>query len=141
MPDAPAELQAAPVELDDVPVLYRACADFPDAIGATWRTFETAVGLRGRKFYGFFDPVVGEYRVCVRTQPGDDPAALEAQEGTIPGGRYLRVRLHGEAVAMYSQIAPTFEQMERMADVDPGRPFIEYYRRSDRVDLMVPIKG
>ena len=57
---------------------------------------EDALGsLRGRKFYGSFDPTTSQYAVCVVLRQGDDPRALGLQPGTIPGGKYVRVRLKG----------------------------------------------
>lgn len=140
MPDSLADLQPTTVHVDDIPILYRACADELPAMEAAWASFEVAVGLRGRKFYGIFDPVAHEYRVCVKTRDGDDPAALEAREGTIPGGRYLRVVLTGEPPDVYSLIGPSFQRMEAASDVDQTRPFVEFYKRRDRIELLVPIK-
>jgi hypothetical protein len=140
MLDPLADLHPTTVHHDDIPILYRACADEVPAMQAAWASFEAAVGLRGRRFYGIFDPVAHEYRVCVKTRDGDDPAALEAQEGSIPGGRYLRVFLTGEPPELYSLIGPTFQRMEAGADVDETRPFVEYYKRRDRIELLVPIK-
>jgi hypothetical protein len=139
--DALADLHPWTVELEDIPVLYRACADEVPAMQAAWASFEAAVGLRGRKFYGVFDRVAGEYRVCVKTADGDDPAALEAREGRIPGGRYLRVVLTGEPPEVYTLIGPTFQRMEGSTDVDPRRPFVEFYKRRDRIELLVPINA
>jgi len=141
MLDPLADLRPTTIDLEDIPILYRACADELPAMQAAWASFEAAVGLRGRKFYGIFDPVAREYRVCVKTREGDDPAALEAREGTIPGGRYLRVSLTGEPPEVYSLIGPSFQRMEAETDVDQSRPFVEFYKRRDRIELLVPIKG
>ena len=139
MAEALADLAPAKVDRDETPVLYRSCPDDQASIQAAWASFEAAVGLQGRKFYGIFDPVAREYRVCVERRRDDDPVALGAAEGTIPGGRYLLVRLRGEPPQVYSLIAPTFHRMAESADVDPARPFVERYRRRDVIELLLPL--
>jgi DNA gyrase inhibitor GyrI len=70
---------------------------------------------------------------------GDDPDALGAKVGTLPGGRYLRLRLEGEPPAVYEQIAPSFEALARQAAIDSARPSIEFYRRRNLIDLLLPV--
>ena len=36
-------------------------------------------------------------------------------------------------------IAPTFERLAKQADPDPNRPSIEFYRRRDVIDLLLPV--
>jgi len=62
-------------------------------IQRTWAEFETAVGLKGRKFYGTYDSRTNEYRVCVQLKDGDEPQARGLQVATIPRGSYLCARL------------------------------------------------
>jgi len=101
---------------------------------------EQSVGsLRGRKFFGTFDPATREYRVCVQLREDDDPDQLGLEVGTLAGGRYLLVRLQGEPPAVYGLIAPTFERLAKQADPDPNRPSIEFYRRRDVIDLLLPV--
>ncbi len=59
--------------------------------------------------------------------------------GGFPGGRYLQVRLCGEAPGVYDLIAPTFERLAKRVDADPSRPGIEFYRRRDVIDLLQPV--
>jgi hypothetical protein len=47
-------------------MLVRVADELPE-IQRAWSEFETAVGLRGRKFYGAFDPVSATYSVCAPT--------------------------------------------------------------------------
>jgi hypothetical protein len=96
------------VERDDVSVMFKRVADEPDEIGRGMAEVEEIVGLRGRKYYGAFDDN-GEYRVCVQLREGDDPQAFGLEVGTLPGGRYARVRLTGEPPAIYELIEPTFQ--------------------------------
>lgn len=104
-------------------------ADQLSEIRQAWASFETKVGLRGRKFYGAFDPVSATYSVCAVLRPGDDPSEYGAENGTLPGGRCACVRLHGEPPSVYEQIGPTAERLAQRADVDHTRPTLEYYRR------------
>lgn len=119
-------------------MLVRVADELPE-IQRAWAEFETAVGLRGRKFYGAFDPATTTYSVCAVLRPGDEPAALGAERGTLPGGRYARIRLHGEPPEVYEQIGPTAEQLALRSDADPTRPTLEYYRRHDVIDVLVPV--
>ena len=141
----PAELRVEVVEREDVTVMFKRVADKQSAITAAWAELEQKVGsLRGRKFYGvFYDKALlndcAEYHVCVQVRDDDDPAKLGLEVGTVPGGRYARVRLEGEPPAVYSLIAPTFKQLGERPDHDPRRPDIEFYRRHDVIDLLLPV--
>ena len=129
------------VERNEVEVMFKRVADEQTAITRGWAAVEKAVGsLRGRKFYGVFDSGRGEYRVCVQRRDGDEPAVLGLETGTLPGGRYAQVSLQGEPPAVYELIAPTFERLAQRPDRDPSRPDIEFYRRRDVIDLLLPVK-
>jgi hypothetical protein len=119
-------------------MLMRVADELPE-IQRAWASFEAAVGLRGRKFYGAFDPVSGTYSVCAVLRPGDDPLDFGAEAGTLPGGRYACVRLHGEPPRVYEEIGPTAERLARRPDADRTRPTLEYYRRRDLIDVLVPL--
>jgi hypothetical protein len=84
-------------------------------------------------------PETGEYRVCVGQREGDYPDELGLELGSLPGGEFLLVRLHGEPPGVYDRIGPTFEQLARAADADPSRPGIEHYRRVNLIDLLLPV--
>jgi hypothetical protein len=128
--------EAVVIERDAVPVMFKRVADEEAAIGQGISDVEAVIGpLRGRKCYGAFAD--GEYRVCVQIREGDDPAALDLEAGELPGGRYARVRLKGPDLSRL--IAPTFESLAERPDRDPSRPGIEFYRRHDVVDLLLPV--
>jgi hypothetical protein len=127
------------VERQDVLVMFKRAPDELDAIERGMAEVEEAVGLRGRKYYGAFDTDGDEYRVCVQFRDGDDPHALGLELGTLPGGRYARVRLTGEPPAVYRLIGPTFERLSQRPDRDRSRPVIEFYRRHDVIDLLLPV--
>ena len=115
--------------------------DDVEAFGPAFERLEGLVGLRGRKFYGAFYPREKEYRACVEVKEGDDPEALGLESGTLPGGRYLRTRLSGEPPELYGRIGPTFEALIAEAAPDESRPSIEFYRRFDEIDLLLPVAG
>jgi hypothetical protein len=130
---------ATPVERREIEVMFVRTEDEPVAMRRGWERLEAVVGLRGRKFFGAFDPSTGEYRVCVQVREGDDPAALGLESGTLPGGRYLRARLRGEPPAVYERIGPTFAALEETARPDATRPSIEFYRQLGEIDLLLPV--
>jgi predicted transcriptional regulator YdeE len=123
-------------------VLFRSATDEQAAITEAWTELERAIGsLRGRRFYGAFDEATGEYRACVERRDDDDPLALGLEEGTLPGGHYARVRLHGEPPELYRQIAPAFERLAGRPDHDPSRPSLELYKRHDTIELLLPVRA
>lgn len=135
-----ARANEAVVERGEVAVMLKRVSDQQEEITRGWAEVERAVGsLRGRKFYGVFDAAAGEYRVCVEHRAGDDPNAIGLEAGTLPGGRYLRVRLEGEPPDVYQLIAPTFQRLATRPDRDPTRPEIEFYRRRNEIDLLLPV--
>jgi hypothetical protein len=128
------------VDRPDVTVMFTRAADEPAAIRRAWAELEAALGsLRGRKFYGAFDEASDEYRACVELRPGDEPAAPGLELGALAGGRYARVRLHGEPPGLYERIRPAFAALEKERDRDASRLHLEHYRRRDVVDLLLPI--
>lgn len=126
------------VDRDTIQVMFKRVADEESAIGQGIAQVEDAIGsLRGRKCYGAFEN--GEYRACVQVRDGDDAAAIGLEAGELPGGRYARVRLKGEPPDLYELIGPTFEQLSQRPDHDHARPGIEFYKRHDVIDLLLPI--
>jgi GyrI-like small molecule binding protein len=119
--------------------MFKRVADEQEAISRGMAEVEELVGLRGRKYYGAFALDGDEYRVCVQLQQGDDPDSLGLEVGTLPGGRYARVRLVGEPPDVYDIIGSTFEALAERADRDPSRPGIEFYRRRNVIDLLLPV--
>jgi hypothetical protein len=47
--------------------------------------------------------------------------------------------LRGDPPGVYDRIAPTFDELTREAKPDESRPSLEYYRRNDEIDLLLPI--
>ena len=133
--DAMSEVRREPVA-----VMFLEVADNQVGITEGWERLERTVGdLRGRRFFGTVEAQAPGYRVCVQQREDDQPAELGLAEGTIPGGRYLRVRLRGEPPALYQRIGPTVERLEATGHRDSARPVIEHYRRRDEVDILMPL--
>ncbi len=126
------------VERAETPVMFKRVADEASAISRGMQEVEQAVGLRGRKYYGAFENN-GEYRVCVQLREDDDPQTLGLEVGSLPGGRYALQRLTGEPPKVYDLIEPTFQRLSERPDRDPSRPGIEFYRRRNIIDLLLPV--
>jgi hypothetical protein len=128
------------VEREEIAVQYVSVPDGIEGIRRAWDELEAAVGsLRGRHFYGAFYPATSEYRACVEIREGEELLPGLAS-GTLPGGRYARVRLSGDPPAVYERIGPTFEELAARSDADPERPGLEHYRRHDEIDLLLPVR-
>jgi DNA gyrase inhibitor GyrI len=134
------EQQQVLIERSEVPVMFKRAAGDQAAITRVWAELEEAVGsLRGRKFYGVFAAREHEYRACVGLRDGDAPEALGLELGTLAGGAYVRVRIHGQPPEVYGLIAPMFERLAQRRDCDLRRPSVEFYRRRDVIDLLMPV--
>ena len=127
------------VERDSIDVMFIRAADDAAEFGPAFQRLEELVGTRGRKLFGAFYPREKEYHACVQVQDADDPSAVGLESGTLPGGRYLRTRIRGEPPALYERIGPTFEELLKHATPDETRPSIEFYRRQDEIDLLLPV--
>jgi hypothetical protein len=126
------------VEREEIAVQFVRVPDGLDEIGRAWSELEAVVALRGRHFFGAYDPVADDYRACVEVRE-DEERVAGLENGTLPGGRYLRAKLRGEPPALYERIKPTFDAMMEQAKPDESRPTLEHYRRHDEIDLLLPI--
>jgi hypothetical protein len=126
------------IERDEIAVQFVRVPDGIEHIRRAWDELEAVVALRGRHFYGAFDPVADDYRACVEVRE-EDELAPGLESGTLPGGRYLRAWLRGEPPAVYEQIGSTFGELTKQAEPDTSRPSLEHYRRHDEIDLLLPI--
>ncbi len=128
------------VERDEFKVMFLRADDTQVSIDRGWRRLETLVELRGRKFYGAFHETPAEYWVCAELQDGDDPETLGLERGVLPGGKFLRERLRGAPPAIYRRIKPAFDALMKEAVPDESRPSLEFYRRRDEIDCLLPIR-
>jgi hypothetical protein len=82
------------------------------AIQEAWPEFEAAFdSLHGRRMMGLIDNRAGTYRLCTERLPRDRENPLGLDETTIPGGRYLRLRLIGDPPGVYGRIAAAFDEL------------------------------
>jgi hypothetical protein len=127
------------VEREAIDVMFIRTPDDANEFGPAFQRLEELVGTRGRKFFGAFYPREKEYWACVMLQEADDPSVLGLETGTLLGGRYLRERIRGEPPELYERIGPTFDELVKHATPDETRPSIEFYRRHDEIDLLLPV--
>jgi Integron-associated effector binding protein len=126
------------VERHEIAVQFVRVPDGLEHIRRAWNELEAIVELRGRHFYGAFDPAANDYRACVEVREGDE-LAPGLESGTLPGGRYLRARLRGDPPAVYVRIGPAFDELVQTHKPDESRPSLEHYRRHDEIDLLLPV--
>src|SRR5437868_7476540 len=126
------------IEREEIAVQFVRVPDGLDEITRAWNELEAVVALRGRHFYGAYDPIADDYRACVEMRESD-VLVPGLESGTLPGGRYLRARLRGDPPAVYEQIGPTFNELTKQVTPDTSRPSLEHYRRHDEIDLLLPI--
>lgn len=131
------------VERDDVAVLYIGEQGPPGEVAPRlWQKLEDVVTEReGRRFYGAFYPPSSEYRACVEIGDFAEDEQLGLESAVLPGGTFLRARLRGEPPELYQRIGPTFDALSRAAEPDLDRPSLEYYRRHDEIDCLLPIQA
>jgi hypothetical protein len=127
------------VEREPKPIMFVRVPDELPAMQQAWAEIEDLVGMRGRKFYGVFDATAVEYLVCAEIRPDDPADRFGLEVGELAGGSYLRMKLKGDPPAVYSQIGPGFGELHAMVPADPGRHDVEFYRRRDEIDLLMPI--
>jgi hypothetical protein len=131
------------VTREPLAVAYVETADTLADIQAAWPRLEGLIGaLRGKHFYGSFDPVSGIYRACV-VVGNDDELPSEARRtlsrGVLPGGDFLRLRLRGEPPQVYELISPAFDHLTSVGTPDHSRPSLEHYRRRNEIDALLPV--
>ena len=129
----------AQVEREAIAVQFVRVPDGLDEITRAWNELEAVVALRGRHFYGAYDPVADDYRASVEVRESD-VLVSGLESGALPVGRYLRARLRGKPAGVYERIKPTFDELIRQATTDESRPSLEHYRRHDEIDLLLAIR-
>lgn len=129
------------VVLDDIAVMYIKSESGVTGAKETFDALESKLtSLRGRKFYGTYEPRTGEYRACVTLQSDDEPSRLGLPTWTIPGGVYLREKMKDWA-SRVPDIGKTFAMMAEPAShrLDESRPSVEFYRSESELILLLPV--
>lgn len=100
--------------------------------------------LRGSKMYGVLypggDPL--EYFACLKLE-GDRSDGLGLELAEVPGGLYGR-RVIRDWESKTSELPQMFDRLnEDLSDgsflIDATRPSLEFYRRSNKLVLMMPV--
>ncbi len=97
----------------------------------------------GRRFHGGFRrlPTGEGYLACVERVPRDDPAKLDGDVGTIPGGLHVRRKLtDGERLLAEHRRGEQFEERIHLHEFESPRPELECYRSRTEVPLPLPVK-
>ena len=106
-----------------------------------WPRFEASLdSLHGRRMMGLVLNRQGVYRLATSKLDRDSDHSYDLEETVVPGGDYLRLTLVGTPPELYSRIGAAFDALFEQADHDPDRPLIEFYRREDEVDCLVPVR-
>jgi hypothetical protein len=136
-------MESTYVELQEIPVL-RVKADMKGkGPSVAFDLLESKLPfLKGRKFYGTFQPKPDgeEYYACVVRIDSDDPVKMQLETGVIPGGCYVRRKLMDWEKNL-SKLPSLFGEMARTHDVDPKRPSLEFYRSQAELHLFLPVRS
>ena len=131
------------MSLDETELMYVSVQGIASARGAFDKLESKLPGLKGRKFYGYFNPDTDEYRACV-ARTAEDPQAemIGLQHWTIPKGMYTYEKIE-DWHSKKHLIAPAFERMikENSGVIDWSRPILEFYKSMNELRLLVPVKG
>ncbi len=79
-----------------------------------------------------------ESRICVQFREGDDPDALGLELGTLPGGRYARVRLSRRTARDPNASSGRRSRNALGALTATARASIEFYRHRDIPNVLRP---
>jgi len=127
--------------LDETELMYLSVKGVSNAPGAFAKLESKLPSLKGRKFYGYFNPDSDEYRACVaRTAEDPRPETIGLQQWTVPRGLYTYEKID-DWNSKKHLIASTFEKMikENESIVDWSRPILEFYKSMNEMRLLVPV--
>jgi hypothetical protein len=126
----------------DLPVLSMDVPLDLSQVQRAWPKFEASLdSLRGRRMMGLVFNRQNIYRIATSKLDRDSDHSYDLQETVVPGGDYLRLTLSGTAPEVYARIGAAFDALFEQADHDPDRPLIEFYRREDEIDCLVPVRS
>lgn len=75
------------VTLNDAPMMYLVAEGGPAGAKDAFNQLEGKLSsLRGRKFYGTFQPETGEYRACVALESGEIPSGWVSSPASFRAG-------------------------------------------------------
>jgi hypothetical protein len=125
--------------LEEITLAYLSVKGTANAPRAFNELESKLASLKGRKFFGYFDPETDEYRACVALNKGE--ALTGSSTWTIPPGRYCYETIEDWSSNIAS-IGPRFNKMikENSERFDPSRPCLEYYRSMSELRILVPVR-
>jgi len=94
--------------------------------------------LKGRRFYGIFNPFTDEYRACVVKAEGENAAKMGLEEWTISGGAYASRKV-ADWPSKVADFPRLFMEMAANNTVDRTRPSVEFYRSHKEAVLYLPV--
>jgi hypothetical protein len=127
---AEVERKEIAVQFVRVPI-GRTRSDAPGASSRTW--------LRSAGGTSMARSIPSRTSTAPASRCDQDDLAGGLESGTLPGGRYRRARLRGDAPEIYERIKPTFDALAAQHAPDETRPSLEHHRRHDEIDLLLPI--
>ena len=90
--------------------------------------------LKGRKFYGVFQPATDEYRACVSRISTDDPNWFGLKTWVIASGKYFRIKIAVKPKKVSERKKIIGKLLEEYSDrMEKDRPVIEYFRGDDLI--------
>lgn len=128
---------------DETIVMYSSVQGVSNARSAFDKLESKLASLRGRKFYGYYDPDTEEYRACVEIVSGDpQPESVGLQKWIIPKGKYVYEKIM-DWNGKIDLIGPTMEKLikQNHALIDWSRPILEFYKSLNELRLMIPVTG
>jgi len=94
--------------------------------------------MRGRRFYGTFNPFTDECRVCVQVREEEDAESMGLEDWTIPGGMYARQRVM-DWNSKLPELPQIFMKFAEGKKVDRSRPSVELYRSQKELIIFLPV--
>ena len=130
------------VTIESNNLLYSEVVNDIPRIKEEWPRFEASFpSLTGRKMLGLEYTEENRFRVCSEVREEDKGEKFGLQVFVFEGGLYARLRLKFDPPELYEKISPGYKSLIKEYDkqIDWKRPFIEYYKSENVLDIMVPI--
>jgi hypothetical protein len=128
------------VELDSIAVMSVKAIGGTKGAKAAFDLLESKLpGLKGRKFYGTYNPLTQEYRACVQKKEGDDSTSLGLEDWTIPGGAFLSRKVN-DWPSKVQALPRLFYELGSGQEVDSSRPSVEFYRSERELVIYIPVQ-
>lgn len=129
-------------ELSPIKVMYVESQNGTQDASLTFNKLEKPLPtLRGRKFYGLFDPDKNIYYACVQLEISSDrPRQWGFRIMDLPGGKFVQNKIKNWSGKEYL-IGETFRKMMKENSFDAERLPIEFYKSQRELILYLPIKS